>query len=75
MGPQGPFLVPTPLGCCGWVGLMVTTHFDLLLGLLLARRGPKMARFGPRYPFWGSWRDSEGPREPGLVPTATGCCA
>ena len=36
-------------------------HFGLVLGLFLAPRGPKRARFGPKCLFWGSWMDSEGP--------------
>ena len=54
---------------------MVTTHFGLVLGLFLAPRGPKRARFGPKCPFWGSWRSSEGPERPYLVPTPSSCCA
>ena len=38
-------------------------------------RGPKWARFGPKYPFGESWRYSESPEGPDLVPTPTGCYA
>ena len=74
-GPGGQIWSQLPL--IGLPGLesLYTTHFVLVLDLFLAPRGPKRACFGPKGPFWGSWRDSEGPREPGLVPTATGCCA
>ena len=81
-GPGGPRRVRrghiwSQLPLIGLPGLesLYTTHFVLVLDLFLAPRGPKRACFGPKGPFWGSWRDSEGPREPGLVPTATGCCA
>ena len=47
---------------------MVTRHFDLVFGLFRAPRAPKRARFGPERAFWGSQRDSEGPRGPDLVP-------
>ena len=36
---------------------------------------PQRACFGPKYPFWGSWRYSVSPVGPDLVPTPTGCCA
>ena len=130
---MGPDLVPITADWSDGVGVMVTTHFGLVLGLFLAPRDPKRARFGPQChfwgswmdsegpggqiwsqlpliglpgleslytthfclvfglflapqglykgsiwpesPFWSSWRDSEGPREPYLVPTATDCCA
>ena len=54
---------------------LYTTHFGLVLDPFLAPRGPKRARFGPKCALGRSWRDSEGPREPDLVPTATDCCA
>ena len=69
-GPRGPDLVPTAPNWSDWVGVMVTTHFGLVLGLLWAPRGPKRARFGPKCPFWGPWRSLEGPRGPDLAPTA-----
>ena len=49
---------------------MVTTHFGPVSGFFWVPRDPKRARFGPRCPFWGPQRDSEGPRGPDLVPTA-----
>ena len=69
-GPRGPDLVPTAPNWSDWVGVMVTTHFGLVLGLLWAPRGSKRARFGPKCPFWGPWRSLEGPRGPDLAPTA-----
>ena len=33
-----------------WVGVMVTTHFGLVLGLLWAPRGPKGPQKGPFWP-------------------------
>ena len=69
-GPRGPDLVPTAPNWSDWVGVMVTTHFGLVLGLIWAPRGPKRARFGPKRPFWGSQTDSKGPGGPDLVPTA-----
>ena len=65
---MGPELVPIAAKWFDWVGVIVTTHFDLVLGLFLAPRGPKRARFGPKCLFWGSGMDSEGPRGPDLVP-------
>ena len=64
-----PDLVPIAADWSDWVGVMVTTHFGLVLGLFLAPRGPKRARFGSKCLFWGSWMDLEGPRGPDLVPT------
>ena len=72
---MGPDLVPIAADWSNWVGVNVTTHFGLVLGLFLAPRGPKRARFGPKCPFWGSWRSSEGPERPYLVPTPLSCCA
>ena len=69
-GPRGPDLVPTAANWSDWVGVMVTTHFGLVLGLFWVPRGPKRTRFGPKCPFWGSWRSLEGLRGPDLVPTA-----
>ena len=69
-GPRGPDLVPTAPNWSDWVGVMVTTHFGLVLGLIRAPRGPKRARFGPERPFWGSPRVLKGPRGPDLVQTA-----
>ena len=51
-GPEGPDLVPTAPHWPVWVGLMVTTHFDLVSGPFWASGGPKRARFGPKCPFW-----------------------
>ena len=70
-----PDLVPIAADWPDWVGVMVTTHFGLVLGLFLAPRGPKRARFGPKCPLWGSWRSSEGTEGPYWVPTPSGCCA
>ena len=49
-GPGGPDLVPTARHWPAWVGLMVTTHFDLVLGPFWAPGGPKRAHFGPNVP-------------------------
>ena len=46
----GPDLVPTAPHWPAWVGLMVTTHFDLVLGPFWAPGGPKRAHFGPNVP-------------------------
>ena len=40
----GPDLVPTAPHWPAWVGLMGTTHFDLVLGPFWAPGGPKRAR-------------------------------
>ena len=69
-GPEGPDLVPTAPDWPAWVGLMLTTHFDLVSGPFWAPGGPKRARFCPKCPFWGPRRSSEGPEGPSLVPTA-----
>ena len=42
-GPGGPDLVPTAPDWPAWVGLMVTTNFDLVLG-------PRRAHFGSNVP-------------------------
>ena len=63
-------MVQTAGNWSDWVGVMVTSHFDLVLGLLWAPRGPKRACFGPKMHFWGPWRSWEGPRGPDSVPTA-----
>ena len=68
-GPEGPDLVPTAPDWPAWVGLMLTTHFDLVSGPFWAPGGPKRARFGPKCPFWGPRRSSGGPRGTDLVPT------
>ena len=52
-GPRGPHLVATAADRSDWVGIMVATPFGLVLGLLLAPRGPKWARFGPKSHFGG----------------------
>ena len=46
-----PDLVPTVAGWSNWVGLMVATHFDLIMGLFIAAKGPKRPLFGPKCPF------------------------
>ena len=69
-GPGGPDLVPTTPDWPVWANLMLTTHFDLVSGLLWACGSPERARFGPKCPFWGPRRSSEGPGGPGLVPPA-----
>ena len=74
-GPRGPDLVPTAADWSAWLGIIVPHTLWPGIKPFLAPRSPKRARFGPKCPFWGSWRDSEDPREPDLVPTATGCCA
>ena len=70
---MGPDLVPIAADWSEWVGVMVTTHFGLVLGLFLAPRGPKRARYGPKCLFWGSWRSSEGPEGPYLASTPLDC--
>ena len=50
-GLRGPDLVPTAANWSDWVGVMVTTHFGLILGLLRAQKGPfwpKIALMGPK---------------------------
>ena len=50
-GTEGPYWVPTPSGCCAWVGLMVTTDFGLVSSLFLAAIlifGPIWAPRGPK---------------------------
>ena len=37
---------------------------------LLAPRDPKRVRFGPKCPFWGSYRDPDRPLRLDMVPTA-----
>ena len=66
-GPEGPDLVPTAPDWPAWVGLMLTTHFDLVSGPFWAPGGPKRARFCLKCPFWGPRRSSEGPEGPSLV--------
>ena len=46
--PEGPDLVPTAPNWLVLVGLMVTTHFDLVSDPFWVHRGPKRARFGPK---------------------------
>ena len=46
----GPDLVPTAPHWPAWVGLMVTTYFDLVLGPFWVPRVPKRAHFGPNVP-------------------------
>ena len=69
-GPEGPNLVQTAPDSSAWVGLMLTTHFDLVSGPFWAPGGPKRARFGHKRSFRGPWWSSEGPEGPDLVPTA-----
>ena len=69
-GPGGPDLVPMAHDWPVWVGVMLTTHFDLVSSPFWAPRGPKRDRFGPKCPFWGPRRSSEGPEGPDLVQTA-----
>ena len=45
-GPRGPALVQTAANCSDWVGIMVTTHIGLVLGLFWAPRYPERAYFG-----------------------------
>ena len=68
--PEGPDFVPTAPDWPASDGLMLTTHFDLVLGHFWAPRGPKRAHFCPKCPFWGPLRSSGGPEGPDLVPTA-----
>ena len=63
-------MVPTAPDWPVWVRIMLTTHFDLVWGPFWVPRGPKRDRFGPKCPFWGPQRSSEGPEGPDLVPTA-----
>ena len=51
VGPRGPDLVPTLPDWLVCVGLMVITHFDLVLGPFWTPGGPKRARFGQNAPF------------------------
>ena len=67
---MGPDLVPIAADWSYWVGVMVTTHFGLVLDLFLAPSGPKSACFGPKCLFRGSGMDPQGLRGPDLVPTA-----
>ena len=50
-GPRGPDLVPTAANWSDWVGVMVTKHFGLVLGLFWVPRDTKRTRFGPKCPF------------------------
>ena len=43
-------MVPTAPHWPAWVGLMVTTYFDLVLGPFWVPRVPKRAHFGPNVP-------------------------
>jgi len=63
-------LVPTAPDWPVWVRIMLTTHFDLVWGPFWVPRGPKRDRFGPKCPFWGPQRSSEGPGGPNLILTA-----
>ena len=45
-GPGGPDLVPTAVNWSDWVGIMVTTHFGLILGRFWA---PKRTQIGPKF--------------------------
>ena len=73
-GPRGPDLVPTAPNWSDWVGVMVTTHFGLVLGLLLAPRGQKKGPFWPKIPLLGVLKvlggpggARFGPKTPGLL--------
>ena len=50
---MGPDLVPIAAGWSDWVGVMVTTHFGLVLGLFLATRGPIKDPFWPKMSLLG----------------------
>ena len=63
-------MVPTAPNWFVRIGLMVTTHFDLVSGPFWGPGGPKRAHFGPERSFWGLRRSEEGPNGPDLVPTA-----
>ena len=54
--PGGPDLVPTTTGWSDRVGLMVITHFGLILGLFVVTRGYKGPLFGPKCPFLAQCR-------------------
>ena len=47
-------------------------HLGPLTDLYGTPGAPKRAHFGPKWPFWGPRRSSEGPKGPDLVPTAPG---
>ena len=69
--PRGARFSPN---CCQLVRLSWNHGYHTLwpcIGPFWAPRDTKRARFGPKCPFWGSQRSSEGPRGPDLVPTAT----
>ena len=55
-GRRGPYLVTTVTGCSVCVGIMVTTHFGLILGLFWAAKDLKRDCFGPKCRFLAQWR-------------------
>ena len=68
--PRGARFSPN---CCQLVWLSWNHGYHTLwpcIGPFWAPRDTKRARFGPKCPFWGSQRSSEGPRGPDLVHTA-----
>ena len=48
-------MVPTVAGWSNWVGLMVTTHFDLIMGLFLQPRAPKGPFLAKKHLFGSIW--------------------
>ena len=54
--PGKPDLDLTAMGWSNWIGLMVTTHFDLVSVVFVGAKGPKRPFFGPTFPFWGLQR-------------------
>ena len=74
VGPRGPDLVPTLLNWLVCVGLMVITHFGLVLGPFWtpgALKGPILAKM----PLLKILRFSEGLGGSDLVPDAPDCLA
>ena len=77
-GPGGPDLVPTASHWPVWVGLMVTTHFDLVSapsGPLGTLKGPVSAT---KCPFWGPRRAPRGQiwsRLPPIGPPGLDSCS
>ena len=54
---------------CAWGGHIHIMHFGPLTDLYGTPGAPKRARFGPKRPFLGPLRSSEGLGDPDLVPT------
>ena len=46
-----PDLVPIAADWSDWVGVMVTTHFGLVLDLFVAFKGPQEGSFWPKMPL------------------------